>query len=75
MANDAKPSSPLPPEPVAGAAGRSVGFLMWLLVLGTTALVLMGIWGVGDTEKLLKSAATLALLVLVASLGTMALRR
>lgn len=73
--NEQKPASPLPPEPVTGPAGRRIGFLMWLLVLGSTALVLMGIWGVGDTEKLLKSAATLVLLVLVGSLGTMAQRR
>ncbi|HET8729639.1 MAG TPA: hypothetical protein VFM34_00805 [Moraxellaceae bacterium] len=72
--NEQKPS-PLPPEPVTTPAGRHVGFLMGLLVLGATVLIILAIWDVGDTEKLLKAAATLTLLALVGGLGTMALRR
>lgn len=72
--NEQKPS-PLPPEPVTTPAGRSVGLLMGLLVLGATALIIMEIWDVGDSVKLLKAAATLTLLVLVGGLGAMALRR
>lgn len=67
--------SPLPPEPASTTAGRTVGALMWVLVLVASALVLMGIWGVGDTMTLLKTAATAGLLVLVGAITAMALRR
>lgn len=67
--------SPLPPEPVITSAGRTVGVLLWLLVLAATVLVLLGIWGVGDTMTLMKAAATAGLLVLVGAFAAMALRR
>lgn len=67
--------SPLPPEPATTTAGRTVGALMWVLVLVATALVLMGIWGVGDTLTLIKTAATAGLVVLVGAITVMALRR
>lgn len=67
--------SPLPPEPVTTSAGHAVGALLWLLVLIATVLVLLGIWGVGDAETLMKVAATAGLLVLVGAFAAMALRR
>ena len=67
--------SPLPPEPATTSAGHAVGALLWLLVLVATVLVLLGIWGVGDAETLMKAAATAGLLVLVGAFGAMALRR
>lgn len=67
--------SPLPPEPATTSAGRAVGTLLWLLVLVATVLILLGIWGVGDAETLMKAAATAGLLVLVGAFGAMALRR
>lgn len=72
--NEQSPS-PLPPEPVTTPAGRTVGALLWLLVLAATVLVLLGIWGVGDAMTLMKAAATAGLLVLVGAFAAMALRR
>lgn len=69
------PKNPLPPEPASTPAGQGVGALLWLLLLVATSLVLMGIWGVGSTEVLLKTAATAGLLVLVGSLVLMSTRR
>lgn len=66
---------PLPPEPATTPAGRTVGALLWVLVLVAAALVLMGIWGVGDALTLMKAAATAGLLVLIGAFAAMALRR
>lgn len=65
---------PLPPEPVTTPAGKAVGLLLWLVVLVATGLVLMGIWGAGDPETLLKVLATAGLVALVGSLLAMASR-
>lgn len=63
---------PLPPEPVTSPAGKTVGLLLWLVVLVAAGLVLMGIWGVGDSETLLKVLATAGLVALVGSFLAMA---
>ncbi|MES2917711.1 MAG: hypothetical protein V4729_03735 [Pseudomonadota bacterium] len=68
-------NTPLPPEPVTSAAGRTVGLLLWLIVLVATVLVLMGIWGVGDARDMLRVAATAGLVALVGSLLAMARQR
>lgn len=68
-------NSPLPPEPVTTPAGKTVGLLLWLVVLAAAVLVLMGIWGVGDARDMLRVAATAGLVALVGSFLAMALRR
>jgi high-affinity Fe2+/Pb2+ permease len=65
---------PLPPEPVTTPAGKTVGLLLWLVVLTASGLVLMGIWGAGDPETLLKVLATAGLVALLGSLLAMASR-
>lgn len=67
--------TPLPPEPETTAAGKTVGLLLWMVVLTAAVLVLMGIWGVGDAGDMLRVAATAGLIALVGSFLAMALRR
>ena len=68
-------NTPLPPEPVTTPAGKTVGLLLWLVVLVAAVLVLMGIWGVGDARDMLRIAATAGLVALIGSFLAMALRR
>lgn len=68
-------NSPLPPEPVTSPAGKTVGLLLWLVVLVAAVLVMMGIWGVGDARNILRIAATAGLMALIGSFLAMALRR
>lgn len=68
-------NTPLPPEPASTPAGRTVGLLLWLVVLVATVLVLMGIWGVGDARDMLRVAATAGLVALVGSFLAMARQR
>lgn len=51
--------SPLPPEPVTGAGGYSIGLLFLLVFLVAVAAGLMALWGYGTTEMLLKIIVTM----------------
>ncbi len=67
--------SPLPPEPVTGPAGKTLGLffvaLVFLLGLGSLALL----WGHGDAETLLRILASLIVIGMLAAIAAFMLRR
>ncbi|MGC4088256.1 MAG: hypothetical protein QM756_10215 [Polyangiaceae bacterium] len=67
--------SPLPPEPVAGPAGKTLGLffvaLIFLLGIGSLALI----WGYGDIETLLRILASFLVVAMLAAVGALLLRQ
>lgn len=66
--------SPLPPEPVTGSGGYSIGLLFLLVFLVAVVAGLMALWGYGSSEMLLKvivtvitAAVTLAVVIMAFS--------
>lgn len=67
--------SPLPPEPVANAAGKTIGLLFASLFLLLGVISLFVIWGYGDIENLLRILASFLVVALLLAGTAMALRR
>lgn len=66
--------SPLPPEPVSGATGKTLSLLFaaFILLLGIISLFM--VWGYGDLETLLRVVVSFIVVALLAGAGLMLLR-
>lgn len=67
--------SPLPPEPVSGPAGKTLGlfFVALIFLLGAGSLAL--IWGYGDIETMLRILASFLVVAMLAAVGALLLRQ
>ncbi|MGH8493655.1 MAG: hypothetical protein ACRERR_11225 [Moraxellaceae bacterium] len=67
--------SPLPPEPVSTATGKTLSLMLaaFLLLIGVISLAL--IWGYGDLETLLRITVSFLVVALLIGAGMMMARR